>query len=130
MQAEKLLRETLEWRRTYAGDGIASVRFADIAGECETGKLYIHGRDKLGRPVMYQKVGGGVEDGGAEKRKDLVLAHTLVEPSLPASTPRSHCTQPRRQNTKNYDKQVMQVAYMMEREINAMDVTKYVVAVG
>ena len=52
----------------------------ELKKECETGKLYVHGFDKHGRPVQYQR--------------------------------------PRRQNTKNYNQQVRQVAYFLERHVN------------
>eukprot|EP00050_Salpingoeca_kvevrii_P004619 m.256432 g.256432 ORF g.256432 m.256432 type:complete len:297 (-) comp11017_c1_seq14:2116-3006(-) len=51
-KAEKLLRDTLTWRREY---GIADITPEEIESEQESGKLYVHGRDRLGRPVMYQR---------------------------------------------------------------------------
>jgi hypothetical protein len=50
--AERLLRDTLRWREEY---GIERVTVDDIRDELSTGKIYIHGFDREGRPVMYQK---------------------------------------------------------------------------
>ena len=52
MAAERLLRDTLRWREEY---GIERVTVDDIRDELSTGKIYIHGFDREGRPVMYQK---------------------------------------------------------------------------
>eukprot|EP00730_Choanoeca_flexa_P016292 TRINITY_DN7666_c0_g1_i2.p1 TRINITY_DN7666_c0_g1~~TRINITY_DN7666_c0_g1_i2.p1 ORF type:complete len:333 (+),score=65.95 TRINITY_DN7666_c0_g1_i2:129-1127(+) len=81
--AEKLLRGTLEWRDSYNVEGITP---ADIHQEARSGKNYLHGTDKHGRPVIYQR--------------------------------------PRRQNTKTYDLQVKQMAYLLERSVNSMDSSK------
>eukprot|EP00037_Helgoeca_nana_P009339 m.81901 g.81901 ORF g.81901 m.81901 type:complete len:561 (-) comp19513_c0_seq1:2181-3863(-) len=80
--AEKLLRETLEWREEY---GIETVTIDDIKDELSTGKIYIHGFDRENRPVMYQK--------------------------------------PRNENSTNYDVSVKAVAYLLERECCAMDMS-------
>eukprot|EP00039_Didymoeca_costata_P002514 m.60699 g.60699 ORF g.60699 m.60699 type:complete len:627 (+) comp11345_c0_seq1:2-1882(+) len=51
--AEKLLRDTLKWRRMY---GIENIELDEaLRLEQESGKVYVHGVDKLGRPVMYQR---------------------------------------------------------------------------
>lgn len=51
LAAEKLLRETLQWREEY---GIENVGIESIKDELATGKIYIHGFDRSGQPVMYQ----------------------------------------------------------------------------
>ena len=45
------MRETLQWREEF---GIEKVTIDEIKDEMTTGKIYIHGTDKSGRPVMYQ----------------------------------------------------------------------------
>eukprot|EP00035_Acanthoeca_spectabilis_P024909 m.455985 g.455985 ORF g.455985 m.455985 type:complete len:532 (+) comp20970_c0_seq1:106-1701(+) len=82
LAAEKLLRETLQWREEY---GIENVGIESIKDELATGKIYIHGFDRSGQPVMYQK--------------------------------------PRNENSQNYENQVKAVAYLLEREMCAMDLS-------
>ena len=50
--AHKLLRNSLKWRRSFAPLDIDP---ASIDAEASSGKLYVHGFDRCGRPVMYQK---------------------------------------------------------------------------
>eukprot|EP00045_Choanoeca_perplexa_P004302 m.37385 g.37385 ORF g.37385 m.37385 type:complete len:77 (+) comp12497_c0_seq5:419-649(+) len=57
-----------------------------VIEEARSGKNYLHGSDKHGRPVIYQR--------------------------------------PRRQNTKTYDLQVKQMAYLLERSVTSMDSSK------
>lgn len=80
IDAEKLLRETLAWRKEI---NISSLDPRTFEAEQLTGKIYLHGTDRTGRPVMYQK--------------------------------------PRLQNSKDYALQVKQIAYFMERNMNAMN---------
>eukprot|EP00045_Choanoeca_perplexa_P004304 m.37401 g.37401 ORF g.37401 m.37401 type:complete len:187 (+) comp12497_c0_seq8:96-656(+) len=81
--AEKLLRGTLQWRIDY---GVEDITPDEIYEEARSGKNYLHGSDKHGRPVIYQR--------------------------------------PRRQNTKTYDLQVKQMAYLLERSVTSMDSSK------
>lgn len=50
--AHKLLRNSLEWRRTFRPMDIDPV---SLDAEASSGKLYVHGFDRHGHPVMYQK---------------------------------------------------------------------------
>ena len=50
--AEKLLRNTLKWRREY---GVDSIDLGEVEHEFCTGKNYSHGHDRIGRPVIYQR---------------------------------------------------------------------------
>lgn len=51
-KALKMLHHSLKWRDSYRPDQITPDM---VEKEFESGKLYCHGRDKLGRPVMYQR---------------------------------------------------------------------------
>lgn len=49
-RAFKALRETLRWRRKYKPHLIDP---ADLSEEARTGKEYLNGYDKFGRPILY-----------------------------------------------------------------------------
>ncbi|EGD74266.1 hypothetical protein PTSG_06275 [Salpingoeca rosetta] len=50
--AEKLLRDTAHWRKEF---GVEDISPEDIYEEAKTGKNYLHGFDRSGRPVIYQR---------------------------------------------------------------------------
>lgn len=50
--AEELLRDTVAWRQSY---GVKALTPDDFAGEAASGKIYVHGNDRFGRPVIYQR---------------------------------------------------------------------------
>lgn len=50
--AEKLLSESLAWRQSFA---VTAIDPRTLDKESSTGKIYLHGHDRSGRPVMYQK---------------------------------------------------------------------------
>ncbi|KAL6058166.1 Phosphatidylinositol transfer protein (PITP) [Balamuthia mandrillaris] len=53
-KAEDMLRGTLKWRESF---GVERITFEEIEVEAATGKLYVHGKDKYGRPTIYMKPG-------------------------------------------------------------------------
>jgi hypothetical protein len=53
-KANKMLRDTLEWREQYQPELINA---EDLKQEASTGKMYRRGFDKLGRPVVFMSPG-------------------------------------------------------------------------
>lgn len=49
-KAEKMLMNTLQWRKEYKPDKIAP---SEVTHCAETGKVFINGKDKLGRPLVF-----------------------------------------------------------------------------
>ena len=72
-----------------------------VTTEFVTGKLYTHGRDRLGRPVMYQK----------PRFQNVRCCCDVMHVSL--------------LQTKDHVVQVQQVVYVLEREMTAMNLAAY-----
>jgi hypothetical protein len=51
-KAEDMLNESLQWRRDFKPHEITP---ESIAEEAQTGKIYINGTDKLGRPIIIMR---------------------------------------------------------------------------
>jgi hypothetical protein len=51
-KAEKMLLNTLQWRKDFKPHKILA---SDIADEALTGKLYLFGKDKYDRPIIYMR---------------------------------------------------------------------------
>jgi len=51
-ESEKMLRESLKWRKEFKPQEITS---KDIEEEALTGKMYVHGHDTKGRPVVIMR---------------------------------------------------------------------------
>lgn len=55
--ALRQLREAIAWRREFGVERLMAVRseLAGVKRQSVTGKMYVHGRDRLGRPAMVMK---------------------------------------------------------------------------
>jgi len=54
-KAFHMIRDTLKWRKDF---GVVELMMGDLSAiekESATGKMYIHGKDLTGRPIMYMK---------------------------------------------------------------------------
>eukprot|EP00818_Percolomonas_sp_WS_P010370 CAMPEP_0117437006 /NCGR_PEP_ID=MMETSP0759-20121206/1300_1 /TAXON_ID=63605 /ORGANISM="Percolomonas cosmopolitus, Strain WS" /LENGTH=255 /DNA_ID=CAMNT_0005228623 /DNA_START=1446 /DNA_END=2213 /DNA_ORIENTATION=+ len=49
-KAEKMLRGTLEWRHEYQPH---KIKPHDLEMEASSGKIYVRGKDKMGRPLLF-----------------------------------------------------------------------------
>jgi hypothetical protein len=54
--ALKRIEETMEWRRTFQGSGVASVTKEHVKNEMSSGKTFFCGVDKFGHPLSYIRV--------------------------------------------------------------------------
>jgi len=71
-KANKLLRESLEWREEYKPELITA---DDLKNEASTGKMYRRGFDKNGRPVVFMSP--GKENSSDYVRNVKLLIYTL-----------------------------------------------------
>jgi len=51
--AFKMLSDCLEWRTTFQGTGVRNIDTESIKKEIDSGKVFYHGKDKMGRPLCY-----------------------------------------------------------------------------
>jgi len=56
-KAVLMLKETIEWRKTFGLTDLYDGKWKDIiASENSTGKMYIRGYDREGHAILYMKV--------------------------------------------------------------------------
>lgn len=51
-KAYKMIIDSIEWRRTHNPD---SIKLSEIEPIARTGCVYVHGKDKMGRPLIYAR---------------------------------------------------------------------------
>jgi len=55
-KAFRQLHETIVWRRSFGVEQLMlDPELADVKRQSETGKLYVHGKDRFGRPAVFMK---------------------------------------------------------------------------
>eukprot|EP01133_Synstelium_polycarpum_P015523 gene15523-18437_t len=75
-KAEKLLRDTLEWRKTYRPQ---DVKLDDVASMARTGAIYVHGKDKRGRPIIVARPRRDTQKNVPSEQKFKHLVYWLEE---------------------------------------------------
>uniref|UniRef100_A0A7S1J558 CRAL-TRIO domain-containing protein n=1 Tax=Eutreptiella gymnastica TaxID=73025 RepID=A0A7S1J558_9EUGL len=54
-KAEAMLAGSLKWRREFGTHKLLGEYMQDVQSEGAVGKMYVHGKDNMGRPVIYMK---------------------------------------------------------------------------
>jgi hypothetical protein len=80
-KAFKLLQGTIEWRRSFKPNLIEA---KNISNEASTGKLFHHGSDSLGRPVIYMTP---ARENSKDYEKNIQLLVYTIESAIAAMPP-------------------------------------------
>jgi hypothetical protein len=99
--AFRMVQETMKWRTEYRPDvrppvlpfrgALTSwaqlIRPSDVATEAKPGKVYVHGHDRTGRPVVYMRMARDTDSSADEKLRFVV--YTLERATLAMVRPAS-----------------------------------------